>query len=230
MLPPDSLMNLPTKSKMAFQWSAESIPKNRHGNLYFWTFTFAEVLDVAEGRRRWSEFLRKLRKRKKRQGLDFQGLRVFELHPGGHGLHIHVLTHCFLRVNEVRALWQSCGGGRVHVLPIAADRAGYAGKYLRKSGRPDCLKGVRMWAAFGGMEHTKVKDVEIESSWTRAYQFLKATVRTVCGKTFAKLRWFERLRAVDNVLSHLPWYYGLPYAPVRDGPSPEIEVFYGNLT
>ena len=87
-----------------------------------------------------------------------------------------------------------------------------------------------MWAAFGGMEHTKVKDVEIESSWTRAYQFLKATVRTVCGKTFAKLRWFERLRAVDNVLSHLPWYYGLSYAPVWDGPLPEIEVFYGNLT
>jgi hypothetical protein len=221
-------MNLPTKSKMAFQWSAESIPTNRHGNLYFWTFTFAEVLDVAEGRRRWSEFLRKLRKRKKRQGLDFKGLRVFELHPGGHGLHIHVLTHCFLRVNEVRALWQSCGGGRVHVLPIAADRAGYAGKYLRKSGRPDCFKGVRMWAAFGGMEHTKVKDVDIESSWTRAYQFLKATVRTVCGKTFTKLRWFERLRAVENVLCGNPWYWALPYLPTQEG-GPEITVFYGNL-
>ena len=46
---------------------------------------------VAEGRRCWSEFLRKLRKRKKRQGLDFQGLRVFELPPGGQGLRLRAV-------------------------------------------------------------------------------------------------------------------------------------------
>lgn len=223
------MTNLPTKSKMAFQFSCDSIPQNRKGHLYFWTFTFAEVLDVAEARQCWSRFLRSLRKRKLRHGLDFQGLRVFELHPGGHGLHIHVLTHCFLYVNEVRALWRSCGGGRLHALPIPANRAAYAGKYLRKSGRPSCFKGVRLWAAFGGMEHTKVKEVRIESSWTRAYQFLATTVRTTCGKTFKKLRWFHRLRAVDNVLSQKPWHLGLPFAPVSDRPGPQIEVFYGNL-
>jgi len=79
------------------------------------------------------------------------------------------------------------------------------------------------------MEHTKVKDIEIESSWTRAYKFLKATVRTVCGKSFQKLRWWERLWAVDNVLGGLPWYWALPYMPAQEG-GPETTVFYGTLT
>ena len=219
-------MYLPTKSKTAFLFSAQGLPVSRNGHLYMWTFTFAEALDVSEGRRRWSVFLRTLRKRKKY--LSFHGLRVFELHPGGHGLHIHVVTSCYLQVTDVRALWQQCGGGRVHVLPIPAERAAYLGKYLRKAGRPECFKGVKMWAAFGGQPHTKVKDVMVESNWTRAYNFLLATVRTVCGKTFRKLRWFERRQAVDNVLLGLPWFYSLPYAPVQEACG-EIDVIGINL-
>jgi hypothetical protein len=219
-------MNLLTKSKAAFLFSAQALPASRNGHLYMWTFTFAEVLDVSEGRRRWSVFLRTLRKRKKY--VNFHGLRVFELHPGGHGLHIHVVTSCYLQINDVRALWHQCGGGRVHVLPIPPERAAYLGKYLRKSGRPECFKGVKMWAAFGGQPHTKVKDVMVESNWTKAYQFLLATVRTVCGKTFRKLRWFERFRAVENVLTGQPWYYALPYAPVQEACG-EIEIIGINL-
>jgi hypothetical protein len=219
-------MALPTKSKQAFLFSATDLPVSKNGHLYLWTFTFADVIDVSEGRKRWSAFLRKLRKRKRY--LKFHGLRVFELHPGGHGLHIHVLTPCFLQVNVVRGVWRSCGGGRVHVLPIPPNRAGYLGKYLRKQGRPECFKGARMWAAFGGCDHTKVKDIRVESNWTRAYALLKSTVRTLCGKTFQSLRWFERLRAVENVLEGLPWYTFLNYAPAHDSPA-EIDVIGGNL-
>jgi hypothetical protein len=220
-------MNLPSKSKAAFLFSAQGLRPSTHGNLYLWTFTFAEVLDVAEGRRRWSVFLRTIRKRKKY--VRFRGLRVFELHPGGHGLHIHVVTSCYLQVNDVRALWRKCGGGRIHVLPIKSERAAYLAKYLRKSGRPECFKGVRMWAAFGGEAHTRVKDVQVESNWTKTYAFLDATVRTTCGKTFHKMRWFERIQAVDNVLTGLPWYYALPYEPVQERCG-EIEVIGGNFT
>lgn len=205
-------MHIPSKTKVAFDFSAEAIRPNRHGNIFLWTFTFAEALDVEEGRRRWSHFLDKIRKRKKYFG--FCGLRVFELHPGGHGLHIHVLTHCFLLHRVVREIWKSCGGGFVWVVPIPANRAKYAGKYLRKSGRPICFKGVRMWAAFGGMDHTRVKDVQVDSPWKRTYEFLAATVRTACGKAFRQLRWHERLRAVENVLTNLPWYWSLPYSPL----------------
>src|SRR3954462_15316001 len=94
--PRHAVTNLPTKSRFAFESSVEWLPVSAHGNLYLWTFTFAEVIDVAEGRRRWSRFLNKLRHR--RRYLKLCGLRVYELHPGGHGLHVHVLTGHFLNV------------------------------------------------------------------------------------------------------------------------------------
>jgi hypothetical protein len=220
-------MKLPSKSKQAFLFSAEGLSPSRKGMLYMWTFTFVDALDVSVGRKAWSAFLKKLRERKRY--LKFNGLRVFELHPGGHGLHVHVVTSCFLQIALVRQLWGDLGGGRIHIKPIPPERAGYLGKYLRKQGRPLCFKGTRMWAAFGGCDHTRVKDVTIESNWTRAYTFLKETVRFTCGKTFQGLRWFERLRAVENVLEGVSWYTSLACAPVWDAAGAEIFVYQGNL-
>jgi len=226
-------MKLPSKSKQAFLFSTDCIKPNRNGDVYFWTFTFPEVIDVAEGRKAWSLFLKTLRRMKKY--LSFFGLRVFELHPGqpfdpgGHGLHIHVVTSCFLHVNKVRKVWVDCGGGRVHVKPIPAARMSYLSKYLVKAGRPACFKGARMWAAFGGCDHTKVKDVTIESNWTRTYNMLKETVRFINGMTFSGLRWFERLRAVENVSEGNPWYTSLCCHPVFDAAGSDVFVYHGNL-
>ena len=86
-----------------------------------------------------------------------------------------------------------------------------------------------MWAAFGGCDHTKVKDVTIESNWTKTYAFLKSTVRFVSGMTFSGLRWFERLRAVENVQEGNPWYTSLACHPVFDAASGEVFVYHGNL-
>ena len=226
-------MILPTKSKQAFLFSTECIKPNKNGDVYLWTFTFEDTIDVALGRKAWSAFLKKLRRMKRY--IKFNGLRVFELHPGekgdpgGHGLHIHVITSCFLQVNQVRKLWVLFGGGRVHVKPIPAVSAGYLGKYLVKAGRSDCFKGARMWAAFGGCEHTKVKDVTIDSHWTQTYAFLKSTVRFTNGMTFSGLRWWERLRAVANVQEGNPWYTALACAPVFDAAGAEVYVYQGNL-
>jgi hypothetical protein len=226
-------MKLPSKSKQAFLFSSDCIKPNKNGDVYLWTFTFKDVVDVAVGRKAWSGFLKKLRRMKRY--LNFFGIRVFELHPGGkldpggHGLHIHVVTSCFLQINQVRALWKLFGGGRVHVKPIPASRCGYLAKYLTKSGRSSCFKGARMWAAFGGCDHTKVKDVTIESNWTKTYALLKSTVRFVSGMTFSGLRWFERLRAVDNVQEGNPWYTSLACAPVFDSAGTEVFVYQGNL-
>ena len=208
-------MYLPSKSRFAFQQSVEAIPVNRKGHIYLWTFTFKECIDVDIARKAWSAFLKHLRQWKKRRGGAFHGFRVFELHPGGHGLHIHVVTSCYWFVNEIRALWQhsSIGGGRVNAKPIPANRAKYAGKYLSKAGRSPCFRGARMWQAFGGQEYTRVKDVKVESNWTRAYAYLKATVRTECGITFAKMRWWQRILAVENVLRGLPWNWSMEFRP-----------------
>ena len=226
-------MYLPSKSKQAFLFSAQGIKPNKNGDVYLWTFTFEDTIDVALGCKTWTAFLKKLRRMKR--FLKFNGLRVFELHPGGkldpggHGLHIHVVTSCFLQVNQVRAVWKPLGGGRVHVKPIPASDAGYLGKYLVKAGRADCFKGVRMWAAFGGFEHSKVKDVTIDSHWTQTYAFLKSTVLFTGGMTFSGLRWWERLRAVANVQEGNPWYTALACAPVFDAAGAEVYVYQGNL-
>jgi hypothetical protein len=199
----EPLRSLISKSKFAFNCSIEDLVPSHSGKLYMWTFTFAQVLDVKEARERWSTFLDLFRRRKRYRG--FHGLRVFELHPGGHGLHVHVITGNYLHVNDVRALWRSCGGGRIHVLPIAPNRAGYVGKYLTKRGRPVCFKAVRLWAKFGVFVATKVKDIKIESDWTRTYSTLKATL----GRTFLSLSWFERRQAVANVERCRVWWFGV---------------------
>ena len=65
-----------------------------------------------------------------------------------------------------------------------------------------------MWQAFGGQESTKVKDVEVDSLWTRIYRGLAAAFAP-----FRAMRWYERLQAVHNVLTFQPWYFGLGMFP-----------------
>lgn len=195
------MQKTPSKSRFAFECSSKDIRPNRKGHIYLWTFTFAEVVEIAQARKYWIAFLKKFRERKMHK--FFQGLRVFEMHPGGHGLHIHVITANFLRVNEVRALWHEFGGGRINVKPIPWERRNYLAKYLSKSGRPQCLKGVRLWAAFGGFDHTRVKDVVVESDFTRTYKLLCSAI-----EGFDKLRYNFRVQAVNNVLMGYRWYRG----------------------
>lgn len=199
---------LPSKSRFAFDCSVESLAAGSQW-LYLWTFTFPEVLDVDVARKRWSRFLEAFSNWRRRAGrnVDLRGLRVFELHPKGHGLHIHVLNCSFWGVDSVRHLWQlpSVGGGRLHVKRIPVSRAFYAGKYLRKSGRPGCFHGVRMWAGFGGFDYCRVRDVQVESNWTRTYAALKASL----GKTFTQLRWWQKKQAIANIERYLPWHFGL---------------------
>jgi hypothetical protein len=205
-------MKLPSKSRFAFDCSVESLASGSKW-LYLWTFTFPEALDVDVARKRWSRFLRTFNMWRRRDGrnLDLAGVRVFELHPKGHGLHIHVVNRAFWGVDSVRRLWQlpGSGGGRVHVKRIPVSRAHYAGKYLRKAARAECFKGVRMWAGFGGFGYCRVRDVQVESNWTRIYRVLRATL----GRTFEQLRWWQRQCAVANVERDLPWHFGLIGCP-----------------
>ena len=83
--------------------------------LAFWTFTFRQVLPVDVARKCWERGLKLLRKH---FGSKLVGLRAFEIHPGGHGLHIHVVTPEWLNVNEVRYVlsrMKGCPFGRIDV-------------------------------------------------------------------------------------------------------------------
>lgn len=154
-----------TKSKAAFLFASKTLGKQQ---LFFWTFTFKDVLAVKDTRKRWNHLLTLLLRR----WPNLQGLRVFELHRE-HGLHVHLLTNQFIDVNEARELAERAGWGRVHVKRVATEHAGYLGKYLSKE-RPECLRRWRLWAGFGAeWEWTKVKDVIRDTLFSRIYQACK---------------------------------------------------------
>src|SRR5438477_88637 len=154
-----------TKSKAAFLFASQTLGKQQ---LFFWTFTFKDVLAVKDTRKRWNHLLTLLR----RHWINLQGLRVYELHEE-HGLHVHLLTNRFLEVNEARRLAQQAGWGRIHVKRAQPEKAGYLGKYLSKQ-RPECLKGWRLWAGFGaGWQWTKGKDLIRETLLSQIYRACK---------------------------------------------------------
>ncbi len=153
-----------SKSKAAFEFSAQKLGKEK---LYFWTFTFAEVLDIKATRKRWNYLLTLLRRRYPK----LCGLRAFELHEE-HGLHVHLVTNAWIDVNEARVMAKKAGWGRIHVKRIPSEKAGYLGKYLTKENRAACFKGWRLWAAFGPWSWTTVKEVEFRAEYANVLRGL----------------------------------------------------------
>ena len=177
-----------TKTKAAFLFASQTLGKQR---LYFWTFTFKELLAVRETRKRWNHLLTLVL----REWPRLQGLRVFELHPEGHGLHVHVVTNQFIDVNRARQLAIHAGWGRIHVRRMASEHSGYLAKYLSKE-RPECFRHWRLWAGFGsGWEWTKVKEVIRETLFSRVYRACKEWKGWTGRKNF-----FERMDLVRRMM------------------------------
>jgi hypothetical protein len=176
-----------TKSKIAFLFASQTLGKQM---LFLWTFTFKELLAVKETGKRWNHLLTLLL----RTWPELQGLRVFELHHQ-HGLHVHLLTNSFIDVNRARFLAEKAGWGRIHVKRIPTECTAYLAKYLSRK-RPECLKGWRLWAAFGkGWEWTRVKDVMFDSLFSRTYRAVKDWLGWTGNHGF-----FSRMRFVRRVV------------------------------
>lgn len=157
------------------------------GQLYFWTFTRRKCEDVKHVRKSWNKALTYI----KRACPTFCGVRVFELHPGGHGLHVHVVTNARFDVRVVRSALRKTGWGRMHVMRLHGSKvkttAGYCSKYCTKAKRPECLKGWRLWAPFGKWEHCRCLDVAYDSTPKRVYEWLGRNVMD-----WESMKWYER--------------------------------------
>lgn len=102
------------------------------------------------------------------------GIRVFEPHPGGHGLHVHVLLNRRVNVHQVKRLTRKHGLGRDDVQDkVGRDAAQYLCKYLWKGG-PTVSPGVRRWASFGAVRKVRVKNVHVDSSEAEHMRILTA--------------------------------------------------------
>jgi hypothetical protein len=159
------------KSKSAFLLSVLQLARlnqSRPGKLYMWTFTLPTVVSTKEAKTLWGHLLTVICQ----HWPKFRGLRIFELHKNGHGLHVHLLTCHWVHVSYMREFAQRVGWGHPHVKEIPVEAAGpYLAKdFSRKAG---CLKGWRLWAGFGPWTWTKVSKVLSDTPFTRIYRACK---------------------------------------------------------
>lgn len=148
------------KSAQACKWSISSLCKGQKW-AYLWTFTFRERLPVDVACDRWQKLQRDLVR-----SCGLSGVRVYEMHPGGHGLHVHLVCRDRYDVRVIRHYARVNGFGRIHVKPIPAASSDYVAKYLTKSKRCVELKGKRLWGCLG-FTGCRVSDVECDSPISR---------------------------------------------------------------
>jgi hypothetical protein len=137
-------------------------------------FTFADMPEIEDAAQRWRHFINWLVRNDNR----VYGVRMYELREF-HGLHLHALINQCISVRRIRPMTRRYGFGRIHVKLLIRAAADYLGKYLTKQGRTAWLKGKRLWAGFGKFDKTRVKDILVESNFTRAVKFWQAEL----GKT-----------------------------------------------
>jgi len=151
-----------TKSQAAFILSCYRL-FDISKRVYFWTFTFKHVWPDWWYPPAWNGFAKEVRNL---YGQFCCGMRVIEIHPGGHGLHYHLLVNKRMSIHFIKRIGAKWGMGRISVNRIPADRGCviYLSKYLGKdfAGK---LHGVKRWGTFGGFHHVKYKNIIIESDY-----------------------------------------------------------------
>lgn len=77
--------------------------------VHFWTLTFYPELSPVSRMDRWNAFITTLRGYY--PGLQYIGVK--ELHPGGNGIHLHVLFDRYVDWHIAREIWERVGAGKV---------------------------------------------------------------------------------------------------------------------
>lgn len=188
---------LPKRERAAFLMSVEelfALAKQQGRQVYFWTFTWAEPMAYWCYGPSWHRFSRWLVRDYTSD--DFAALRVWERHPQGHGLHVHMLCNERLDVNHMRQGAVHFGLGYVlHVRKAIPKDAGYLSKYMTKDGR---IPGVRQWAKLGNWEHVKCCDLEFHSKEADHFRAVNALFRAhgmtghqayVASRVFVEKEW-----------------------------------------
>lgn len=102
------------------------------GKCVFFTLTTPDVVDIKEMRRRW----RGLRNWLVRRLGNPHYVMNYEVHPQGHGWHIHAVFNRFIPLRELLPKIRAYGFGRVDVRPVNNH---FVANYLTKH----CLKAYR---------------------------------------------------------------------------------------
>ena len=165
------------KVYLAIKWTAESWKE-----CHFWTFTFPDAKDWTQISGSWREIHRRLDSWPMKW--PWCGIRVYELHPGGHGVHIHCLCPYRYDLQQILHLLKFAPGepvcGHIHVKQIKGPRdtiARYMAEYLVKWRFVNkAPKGTRLWATFGLTkdEKTRVCDIQTEGPHKRTWHWIES--------------------------------------------------------
>lgn len=185
-----------TRSEAAFHLSCEKL-FDENDNIYFWTFTFTDVLDDWIYSYRWKGFARTLCQCL--YGGTLLGLRVIEPHES-HGLHYHALLNQRVWVRMVRRIGKRWGIGRVHVEKADRDTARYLAKYLRKGAFNSPVR-LSKWGTVGGFKAVRVQDIIVESGFND------------CVKATQSIMGIKRLPANEFVSLWRNYWCGGEYKP-----------------
>lgn len=112
------------------------------GRCVFFTLTTPDVVDIHEIRRRWRN-LRNWLVRKLGKGTFY--VMNYEIHPNGHGWHIHSVWNRFIPLNHIRDRIRIAGFGRVDVRAVTNSQVSdyltkHALKAYRGVSRKECEK------------------------------------------------------------------------------------------
>jgi len=192
------------RSALACWWSLSHLIRTA-SPCYLWTFTTAEVVPdnfFGNMHRRLTCKIKDMANRKTKSSdggtipKNWGGVRVFELHPGGHGIHAHWVVRGYMPWELMQRAAIQAGLGRiVHVDPdpVSPRAAYYLAKYLTKQTK---LSGVRQWANIGTWEGIGKRDVTIESPRIEKIKALTALYRSQGKHRFTAYR--LALQEVDS--------------------------------
>jgi len=153
-------------SGLACWWSITRLIESAPDDCWFWTLTIVEQVSDNVASNMHRELTRQLAQRV-REGLwprGWGGVKVVEIHPGGHGLHFHWVIKGRVPIRVLLDTARPLGFGRITVdeKPAGLATAGYLAKYLTKQ-KHQKLDGLRRWGCLGSYQGVRSRDIEFLS-------------------------------------------------------------------
>ncbi len=169
---------LVSKSTAAYYMTCEKLFRESKA-VYFWTFTFKEVLPDWWYAASWRVLMRDLGNRYRMPAPyrfpTFRGVRVLEPHAS-HGLHYHALIDQRIPIDLMQKLAAKVGMGWMWVVKCDVATVHYLAKYLAKGQRDKVKFYAKMhrWGTIGGFQGTRVRDIEINSPAANTMRYFAA--------------------------------------------------------
>lgn len=153
--------------------------------VYFWTFTFTNVLQYWEYPYRWQGYVHDLVW--KVYGGNIGGLRVIECHKD-HGLHYHALLNRRLYIRLALQIGKRHGIGRISVSECDLGAAIYLAKYLDKDRFWSPVRLAR-WHAVGNFEPVRKNDIVINSPFNATLRLYmrRRGLRRISNETYNQI-------------------------------------------